>query len=103
MIGGSGEKRTIPLAARHFDHLNVIAGFEERAGKVDAVRRSCGEVGRDPASLEASALITVLINDDADRKPAEMTQRMVAGTPDLVADQRRRAGGGEALRPPVGL
>jgi alkanesulfonate monooxygenase SsuD/methylene tetrahydromethanopterin reductase-like flavin-dependent oxidoreductase (luciferase family) len=25
MIGGSGEKKTIPLAAKHFDHLNVIA------------------------------------------------------------------------------
>ena len=34
MIGGSGEKKTIPLAARHFDHLNVIAGFDELPGKV---------------------------------------------------------------------
>ncbi|MBJ7386371.1 MAG: TIGR03560 family F420-dependent LLM class oxidoreductase, partial [Mycolicibacterium sp.] len=29
MIGGSGEKKTIPLAAKHFDHLNIIAGFDE--------------------------------------------------------------------------
>ncbi len=29
MIGGSGEKKTIPLAAKYFDHLNVIAGFDE--------------------------------------------------------------------------
>ncbi len=29
MIGGSGEKKTIPLAAKHFDHLNLIAGFDE--------------------------------------------------------------------------
>ena len=34
MIGGSGEKKTIPLAARHFDHLNVIAGFDELPRKV---------------------------------------------------------------------
>ncbi len=33
MIGGSGEKKTIPLAAQHFDHLNVIAGFDELATK----------------------------------------------------------------------
>ncbi len=89
MIGGSGEKKTIPLAARHFDHLNVIAGFDELSRKLDAVRRSCEEVGRDPATLETSTLITVLIDDNAssDQIPEEMTQRMVVGTPDSVADQ----------------
>ena len=34
MIGGSGEKKTIPLAAKYFDHLNVIAGFDELPRKV---------------------------------------------------------------------
>ena len=34
MIGGSGEKKTIPLAARHFDHLNIIAGFDELPRKL---------------------------------------------------------------------
>lgn len=29
MIGGSGEKKTIPPAARHFDHLNVIVAFDK--------------------------------------------------------------------------
>lgn len=89
MIGGSGEKKTIPLAARHFDHLNVIAGFDELPRKLDAVRRACDDVGRDPASLETSTLTTVLIDENAslDQIPAEMTQRMVVGTPDSVADQ----------------
>ncbi|PWQ86746.1 LLM class F420-dependent oxidoreductase, partial [Enterococcus faecium] len=40
MIGGSGEKKTIPLAARHFDHLNVIAGFDELPRKMDVVRQA---------------------------------------------------------------
>ena len=40
MIGGSGEKKTIPLAARHFDHLNVIAGFDELPRKFEVVRRA---------------------------------------------------------------
>lgn len=89
MIGGSGEKKTIPLAARHFDHLNVIAGFDELPRKLDAVRRACDEVGRNPATLETSTLTTVLIDENAslDQVPAEMTQRMVVGTPDSVADQ----------------
>jgi F420-dependent oxidoreductase-like protein len=89
MIGGSGEKKTIPLAARHFDHLNVIAGFDELPRKLAVVREQCEKVGRDPATLETSMLITVLIDENitAGQIPAEMTQRMVAGSADSVADQ----------------
>ncbi|OBH88784.1 LLM class F420-dependent oxidoreductase [Mycobacterium sp. E2733] len=89
MIGGSGEKKTIPLAARHFDHLNVIAGFDELPGKLEVVRRRCEDIGRDPATLETSTLTTVLVDENAkpDQIPAEMKQRMVVGGPDSVADQ----------------
>jgi alkanesulfonate monooxygenase SsuD/methylene tetrahydromethanopterin reductase-like flavin-dependent oxidoreductase (luciferase family) len=89
MIGGSGEKKTIPLAARHFDHLNVIAGFDELPRKVQVVRRRCEEIGRDPSTLETSTLITVLIDENVkpDQIPAEMIQRMVVGKPESIAEQ----------------
>ncbi|CAN5865003.1 LLM class F420-dependent oxidoreductase [soil metagenome] len=89
MIGGSGEKKTIPLAARHFDHLNVIAGFDELAGKLAVVKKRCEEIDRDPATLETSMLITALVDDNAtpDMVPAEMSQRMVVGSADAVAEQ----------------
>jgi F420-dependent oxidoreductase-like protein len=89
MIGGSGEKKTIPLAARHFDHLNVIAGFDQLAGKVKVVRESCEEIGRDPATLETSILLTVLLDENVkpEQIPAEMSQRMLAGNADFIADQ----------------
>jgi F420-dependent oxidoreductase-like protein len=127
MIGGSGEKKTIPLAARHFDHLNVIAGFDELPGKLKVVRERCEEIGRDPATLETSALITVVVDENfpADQIPAEMAQRMVTGSAASVADQLKTkvidAGidsliinvpfytpgvvqaAGEALRPLLGL
>jgi len=82
-------KKTIPLAARHFDHLNVIAGFDELPGKVKAVRQRCEEIGRDPATLETSTLITVMIDENItpDQILAEMTGRMVVGTPGAIADQ----------------
>ena len=75
MIGGSGEKKTIPLAARHFDHLNVIAGFDELPAKVKIVRQRCEEIGRDPATLETSTLTTAVVDENfkADQIPAEMT------------------------------
>ncbi|OBB64263.1 LLM class F420-dependent oxidoreductase [Mycobacterium sp. 852014-50255_SCH5639931] len=127
MIGGSGEKKTIPLAARHFDHLNVIAGFDELPGKLEVVRRRCEDIGRDPATLETSTLTTVLVDENAkpDQIPAEMQQRMVVGGPDSVADQIKTkvvdagidgviinlpfytpgviSAVGEALRPVIGL
>ena len=89
MIGGSGEKKTIPLAARHFDHLNVIAGFDQLPGKVKVVRERCEEIGRDPATLETSMLLTVLLDENVkpDMIPAEMSQRMVAGSADFIAEQ----------------
>ncbi len=89
MIGGSGEKKTIPLAARYFDHLNVIAGFDELARKVQVAQQECEKIGRDPATLETSMLITAMVADDVkpDQVPAEMSQRMVVGSPDSIADQ----------------
>jgi F420-dependent oxidoreductase-like protein len=89
MIGGSGEKKTIPLAARHFDHLNVIAGFDQLPGKVKVVRERCEEIGRDPATLETSMLVTVLLDDNVktDQIPAEPGSRMVAGSADSIAEQ----------------
>ncbi|OBA89780.1 LLM class F420-dependent oxidoreductase [Mycobacteriaceae bacterium 1482268.1] len=90
LIGGSGERKTIPLAARHFDHLNLITGFDELARKVDVVKQSCEKVDRDPATLETSMLIGVVFGEGitADVIPESMKQRMVAGpTADDVADQ----------------
>lgn len=89
MIGGSGEKKTIPLAAKHFDHLNVIAGFDELARKVEVVRQRCEEIDRDPATLETSMLIGALVGDGVtpDMIPDDFRQRMVAGSPEQIAEQ----------------
>jgi F420-dependent oxidoreductase-like protein len=89
MIGGSGEKKTIPLAARHFDHLNVIAGFDELARKVEVKNRVCEELDRDPATLETSMLVTVMVDENAtpDVIPDEMKQGMVVGGANAVAEQ----------------
>lgn len=88
MIGGSGEKKTFGLAARYFDHLNIIASLDELPGKVAALARRCDEVGRDPATLETSMLLTA-VPDPAmtdDMLPAEMRGRMVVGSPERIAE-----------------
>ena len=88
MIGGSGEKKTFGLAARFFDHLNIIASFAELPGKIEALARRCDEVDRDPATLETSMLLTA-VPDAAmteDVLPAEMRGRMVVGSPERIAE-----------------
>jgi F420-dependent oxidoreductase-like protein len=89
MIGGSGEKKTIPLAARYFDHLNVMAGFDQLAAKVAVVNQRCEDIGRDPATLETSTLVTAMVDENvtADFIPEEMKQRLVFGGAEQVAEQ----------------
>jgi F420-dependent oxidoreductase-like protein len=89
MIGGSGEKKTIPLAAKYFDHLNIIAGFDELPRKVAVVKERCEEIGRDPATLETSMLVMAVIDENvtADLIPDDFKQQAVVGGPEQVADQ----------------
>jgi F420-dependent oxidoreductase-like protein len=89
MIGGSGEKKTIPLAARHFDHLNIIAGFDELPRKLQVVKDSCEKIGRDPATLETSMLVVALIDENvtADMIPEDFRQQAAFGSPEQVAEQ----------------
>ena len=89
LIGGSGEKKTFSIAARYADHLNLITGFDLLPGKLDALAKRCDEVGRDPSTLETSMLLTVLLDENAkpDQIPAEMSQRMLVGSADYIAEQ----------------
>ncbi|OBK73935.1 LLM class F420-dependent oxidoreductase [Mycobacterium sp. 1164985.4] len=89
MIGGSGEKKTIPLAARHFDHLNIIAGFDELPRKVQVVKDRCEEIGRDPATLETSMLVVAIIDENitGDVIPDDYKQQAVFGSAEQVAEQ----------------
>jgi F420-dependent oxidoreductase-like protein len=89
LIGGSGEKKTIPMAARYFDHLNIVAGFDELPRKVNVVRERCEEIGRDPATLETSMLVMALVDENAteDLIPDEFKHDAAYGSPDQVAEQ----------------
>ena len=89
MIGGSGEKKTFGLAARYFDHLNVIAAIPELPGKMEALARRCDEAGRDRSTLETSVLLTAVPdpNFTDDMVPEAMRGRMVVGSPERIAEQ----------------
>lgn len=63
VIGGPGEKRTIPIAARHADHYNfVVNKFKEDtpalfAHKIRVLDEAIAEAGRQPGEVERSVQI----------------------------------------------
>lgn len=59
-IGGSGPKRTLPLAARYADHWNFAGGATDTDGFKMARRvlhESCETIDRDPAEITCSTLV----------------------------------------------
>ncbi len=51
--------------------------------------RACEEIGRDPATLETSMLVTAMVDENAsaDIIPDAMKGRMVVGSAERVAEQ----------------
>lgn len=65
LIGGSGERLLMRIAARHADIWNnsgVTQG--ELAHKIDVLRRHCDEVGRDFSEITVSQQCTVVLAAD---------------------------------------
>jgi alkanesulfonate monooxygenase SsuD/methylene tetrahydromethanopterin reductase-like flavin-dependent oxidoreductase (luciferase family) len=67
LIGGGGEQVTLKLVARYADANNVGGGIEQVRRKEAVLRRHCETVGRDPAEIErTTGLGVVIIRDTRD-------------------------------------
>jgi alkanesulfonate monooxygenase SsuD/methylene tetrahydromethanopterin reductase-like flavin-dependent oxidoreductase (luciferase family)/predicted kinase len=66
VVGGSGERRTLRLAARYADGCNLFGEPDVVTRKVAVLARHCEEVGRDVTEIDVSHLSTVLIGRDRD-------------------------------------
>ena len=82
MVGGTGERRTLRIAAEHADLLNTNPPFVDLPRKLDVLAAHCADVGRDRATLSVSSLATVYIGPTHDVAMAK-----------LAADATRRSGG----------
>jgi F420-dependent oxidoreductase-like protein len=56
LIGGSGERKTLRIAAQYADAMNIICAPNELEHKIDVLRRHCEDLGRDPNEVEVSAM-----------------------------------------------
>jgi F420-dependent oxidoreductase-like protein len=108
IVGGSGGRRSLALAARWADEYNTSsASLEEVRQRRDAFAEAWKEAGRDPDALRFSAMVTTVVGaDEGDlrdrvgrlaerqgRSPAEtldsVRARGVAGTVDEAAERLR--------------
>ena len=62
IIGGTGERRTLQMAANYADEWNCDGYLspEKYSHKLDVLRRHCEAVGRDPDAIRRSMLVHVL-------------------------------------------
>jgi F420-dependent oxidoreductase-like protein len=67
LIGGSGEKRTLKLAAQYADAVNLIAGRDEIPRKVAVLAKHCADIGRDPSTINKTWLASAIVGSS----PAE--------------------------------
>ncbi|WP_152366072.1 TIGR03560 family F420-dependent LLM class oxidoreductase [Microlunatus speluncae] len=64
ILGGSGERRTLRLAAQYADACNVFGDAETVRHKAEVLRAHCVDLSRDPAEVAVTQLSTVLIGTD---------------------------------------
>lgn len=65
LIGGSGPKRTLPLVAREADLWNAYGTPEAIAAAGARLVEACRAIGRDPAAIEWTATLNVVIRPTA--------------------------------------
>jgi alkanesulfonate monooxygenase SsuD/methylene tetrahydromethanopterin reductase-like flavin-dependent oxidoreductase (luciferase family)/predicted kinase len=95
LVGGSGERRTLRIAARYADAVNLPTSDEKTLDRKLAVIRShLADAGRDPADLEVTVLDTPVIGTDRD-DTARRVERLRGRTPATAFAARHHAGPAE--------
>jgi alkanesulfonate monooxygenase SsuD/methylene tetrahydromethanopterin reductase-like flavin-dependent oxidoreductase (luciferase family) len=61
LVGGSGERRTLALVARHADACNLFGTPAVVAAKVAVLHRHCADLDRDPATVTVTNLSSAAI------------------------------------------
>ena len=66
IVGGSGERRTLRIAAAHADACNLPSDEPVLVRKLEVLRSHCAEVGRDPAEVAVTVLDLPVVGTDRD-------------------------------------
>ena len=76
IVGGSGERRTLAIAARLGDGCNLpAADLPTLDRKLAVLREHCAQAGRDPASLQVTVLDIPVVGTDREHA-ADLVERL---------------------------
>jgi alkanesulfonate monooxygenase SsuD/methylene tetrahydromethanopterin reductase-like flavin-dependent oxidoreductase (luciferase family) len=96
LMGGVGEQRALPLVAREAAEWNYTRmNKDEYRMKRQVLDRCCREVGRDPASIRYSVMVSYIVGRDRDElreralQMAEVVPRLKRDTPDEILKAAR--------------
>ena len=94
LVGGSGERRTLRIAARHADMTNWFGNLEELVHKKEVFERHCEAEGRDPEAVLKTVMPPfVLARDERqglavlEALPPERRALTTVVTPEQAADR----------------
>ena len=91
IVGGSGERRTLPLVAELADACNLFGQPDLVAKKVRILRDACAAVGRDPEAVEVTHLSTVhVVGPNSGGRPGRARGRGVEVNTGTIEDHRTR-------------
>ena len=106
LVGGGGVRKTLRIVARHADACNLGGGFERVQHKESVLLQHCADVGRDPAEIERTANLGVVVirdtAEEAERVLGELAAHnggarswpnQLVGTPESVDEVLRRFAG----------
>ena len=68
MVGGSGERRTLRLVARHANACNLVGDVDRVRRKIAVLREHCAAEERDPATIEVTHLAPARVVASADAR-----------------------------------
>jgi len=91
LVGGSGEKRTLRLAAEYADACNLFGEPDVLAHKIAVLRQHCNDVGRDPSEVHVTQLSNVLVGAGAADLSGRISQLNHGMSPESFV-QRTNAG-----------
>jgi alkanesulfonate monooxygenase SsuD/methylene tetrahydromethanopterin reductase-like flavin-dependent oxidoreductase (luciferase family)/predicted kinase len=94
IVGGSGEKRTLAIAARLGDGCNLPSDIGTLDRKLAIFRQHCREAGRDPARVEVTVLDIPVVGRDRE-DAASIVEKLRGRTTAAVFAQRHHAGTAE--------
>jgi F420-dependent oxidoreductase-like protein len=75
MVGGSGPKRTLRLAAQYADMCNINGGPDTIRKLLDVLRGHCADVGRDPDEITKTRLGSLFLSSSPEE--AEQTSNFL--------------------------